>query len=93
MPGGRGGARRKRLSSIWRWDSFGLFIPGLILAVLYPVFIFVTCPINPPRAPPEIEIQQIDRGIVPFVLSPPIGLGLVIAFPDLAMWQPNKILD
>ncbi len=44
-------------------------------------------------APPEIKIQQIYKGIVPFVMLQLIGLSLVMAFPDIAMWLPNKLLD
>ncbi len=44
-------------------------------------------------APPEVKIQQIYRGIIPFVLLQVIGLSLVIAFPEIALWLPNKLLN
>ncbi len=44
-------------------------------------------------APPEVRIQQIYKGIVPFVLLQLFGLGLVIAFPDLALWLPRVLLN
>ncbi|MDX1715476.1 MAG: TRAP transporter large permease subunit [Anderseniella sp.] len=44
-------------------------------------------------APKSIKIQQIYRGIIPFVILQLIGLGLVMAFPQLAMWLPNKLLN
>ena len=44
-------------------------------------------------APPEVKIQQIYRGIVPFVLLQVIGLSVVIAFPEVALWLPNKLLN
>jgi tripartite ATP-independent transporter DctM subunit len=44
-------------------------------------------------APPEVRIQDIYRGIVPFVMLQLIGLGLVMAFPDLALWLPRVLLD
>jgi len=44
-------------------------------------------------APPEVRIQQIYRGIIPFVILQLIGLGLVIAFPEIAMWLPRTMLD
>jgi tripartite ATP-independent transporter DctM subunit len=37
-------------------------------------------------APKEVKIQSIYKGIVPFVILQLIGLILVIAFPDLALW-------
>lgn len=44
-------------------------------------------------APPEVRIQDIYRGIVPFVMLQLIGLGLVMAFPDLTLWLPRVLLD
>ena len=44
-------------------------------------------------APPQVRIQQIYRGIIPFVMLQLIGLGLVISFPEIAMWLPRAILD
>ena len=44
-------------------------------------------------APPEVKIQDIYRGIVPFVMLQLIGLALVMAFPGIAMWLPNHFLN
>ncbi len=44
-------------------------------------------------APPEVKIQQIYKGIVPFVIIQLIGLGLVVAFPDIALWLPRTLLN
>lgn len=44
-------------------------------------------------APPEVKIQQIYRGIVPFVLLQVVGLTLVIVFPEIALWLPSKLLN
>lgn len=44
-------------------------------------------------APPEVKIQQIYKGIIPFVLLQLTGLGLVIAFPEIALWLPRLLLD
>lgn len=44
-------------------------------------------------APPEVRIQQIYRGIVPFVVLQLTGLGLVMAFPEIALWLPRVLLD
>jgi len=43
-------------------------------------------------APPEIKMQDIYRGIIPFVALQVTGLGLVIAFPGIAMWAPRYFL-
>ncbi|MDP7399058.1 MAG: TRAP transporter large permease subunit [Lentisphaeria bacterium] len=37
-------------------------------------------------APPEVKTSQIYRGIVPFIIIQLIALGLVLKFPDLALW-------
>ncbi len=44
-------------------------------------------------APKEVKIQEIYRGIIPFVLLQLIGLSLVIAYPDIALWLPRVLLD
>jgi tripartite ATP-independent transporter DctM subunit len=44
-------------------------------------------------APPEVRIQQIYQGIIPFVLLQLTGLGLVMAFPDIALWLPRVLLN
>ncbi len=43
-------------------------------------------------SPPEVKIQQIYKGIIPFVLLQLIGLALVIAFPAIALWLPSVLL-
>jgi len=40
-------------------------------------------------APPEISLADIYRSIVPFVLLMVLGLGLVIMFPEIALWLPE----
>jgi len=44
-------------------------------------------------APEGVKIQQIYRGIIPFVLLQLVGLGLVMAFPDIALWLPRVMLQ
>lgn len=44
-------------------------------------------------APPEIKIQHIYKGIIPFVLIQLSGLALVMRFPELAMWLPRVLLN
>ena len=43
-------------------------------------------------APPEIRTTDIYRGIIPFIFIQLFGLLLVILFPELATWLPEKIL-
>jgi TRAP-type mannitol/chloroaromatic compound transport system permease large subunit len=42
-------------------------------------------------APPEVKTSDIYKGIVPFVIIQLIGLGLVIAFPELATCLPEYL--
>ena len=44
-------------------------------------------------APPEVRIQEIYRGIIPFVLLQLIGLAIVIEWPAIALWLPHVALD
>ncbi len=39
--------------------------------------------------PPSINMGHIYRGIIPFVALQLIGLGLIMAFPQLALWLPQ----
>jgi len=72
--------------------------------IWYGVLYTITCQIaymTPPfgynlflmraMAPPEITLIDIYRSIVPFVLVMILGLGLVIAYPEIAMWLPNYV--
>ena len=43
-------------------------------------------------APKSVTMQQIYSGIVPFVMLQLIGLGMVLAFPQIALWLPDQIL-
>lgn len=43
-------------------------------------------------APPQVRIQSIYRGIIPFVILQMIGLLAVLGFPDLALWLPRVLL-
>ena len=43
---------------------------------------------------PEVKIQTIYKGIIPFVLLQLLGLALVIKFPEIAfIGLPSRILD
>ena len=44
-------------------------------------------------APAHIRIGEIYRGIVPFVILQLVGLGLVIGFPEIALWLPAQVLQ
>ena len=43
-------------------------------------------------APPEITLRDMYRGVVPFIVLQVLTLGLVVAFPALALWLPAQLL-
>jgi len=72
--------------------------------IWYGVLYVITCQIayiTPPfgynlflmraMAPKDITLIDIYRSIIPFVLIMIVGLGLVIAFPEIATWLPDKV--
>jgi tripartite ATP-independent transporter DctM subunit len=40
-------------------------------------------------APPEVNMSQIYRGIIPFVVIQLMALALIMAFPNTTLWLPN----
>jgi TRAP-type mannitol/chloroaromatic compound transport system permease large subunit len=42
-------------------------------------------------APPEITLPDIYRSIVPFVLIMLVALAVITAFPQIALWLPQKV--
>lgn len=44
-------------------------------------------------APPEVKMQEIYRGIIPFVILQLIGLGIVVGFPEITLWLPSVMLE
>jgi TRAP-type mannitol/chloroaromatic compound transport system permease large subunit len=72
--------------------------------VWYGVLYTITCQIayiTPPfgynlflmraMAPPEITLPDIYRSIVPFVGLMILCLGIIIAFPQIALWLPQNV--
>jgi len=44
-------------------------------------------------SPPSVKMQDIYKGIIPFVGLQLIGLSLVVYYPQIALWLPNQLLD
>ena len=42
---------------------------------------------------PDVPLTTILRGSLPFLLLAVLGIALVIAFPDLALWLPSTMLQ
>lgn len=43
-------------------------------------------------APKEITLKHMYKGVVPFLVIQAIALGIVIAFPQTALWLPDQLL-
>jgi tripartite ATP-independent transporter DctM subunit len=43
-------------------------------------------------SPPEVKMQEIYKGIVPFVLLQLLGLSFFLIFPEIALWLPRYML-
>lgn len=56
----------------------GALIPGLILVVLYLLYVYVTARLNPDVAPVIEEVEEVDRQAVLLSLAPPILLIVVV---------------
>ncbi len=44
-------------------------------------------------APSSVRMQEIYKGIIPFVLLQLVGLGFVLEFPELALWLPRMFFS
>jgi len=82
------------------WDGVGnpIVIWFLILVAVNLQTSFLTPPFGfalfylKGVAPPEVKIQQIYRGIIPFVTLQLLGLALCMMFPALVLWLPSVSL-
>jgi len=43
-------------------------------------------------APPEIKLTEMYRGVLPFIVIQLIGLLIIMAFPETALWLPERLL-
>jgi TRAP-type mannitol/chloroaromatic compound transport system permease large subunit len=42
--------------------------------------------------PPEIQMNDMFRGVVPYIVLQLIGATLIIAFPQIALWLPEYLM-
>jgi tripartite ATP-independent transporter DctM subunit len=84
--------------------DFGTWLPKESVLVWFTIILAInlqTSFLTPPfgfalfymkgLAPPEIRIQSIYRGIIPFVIMQLVCLILVVMFPQIALWLPGEI--
>ncbi len=44
-------------------------------------------------SPPEITLRHMYRGVLPFIALEMIALAMVMYWPELALWLPDKVLS
>ena len=43
-------------------------------------------------SPPEIKLQDMFRGVIPFIILQLITLAIIASFPQTVLWLPSKLL-
>jgi len=85
----------------WAATGHGAFFDPVWFCMLLLVMIqssYLTPPMAPAIfylrgvAPPEIRLRDMYLGVVPFLVIQLIALAIVMAFPGLTLWLPNKLL-
>jgi TRAP-type mannitol/chloroaromatic compound transport system permease large subunit len=84
--------------------DFGTHVPQADVIMWFAIVMAVnlqTSYLTPPFAitlfymrgitPPSVRLQDMYAGVVPFVLLQLVGLGLVLAFPQIALWLPIAV--
>jgi tripartite ATP-independent transporter DctM subunit len=69
-----------------------LFTINMELGYITPPFGFNLFYMKGLAGPLGISMQQIYRSIVPFVILEIIGLAIIMAFPSLVLWIPQKMI-
>ena len=70
-----------------------LFTINMEIGFVTPPFGFNLFYMKPLAEPYGITMGAIYKSIIPFVLLGMVGLGLVIAFPQLALWLPSAMIS
>lgn len=68
-----------------------LYIVNMQMAYLTPPFGYCLMLIRG-VVPPDITMGDIYRSVLPFVALQAVGLGLIMAFPQLVLWLPRVML-
>ena len=80
-------------------DSFGIENANLIWFLLLVAVALQTSFLTPPVGfalfylkgvcPPEVELKDIYKGVMPFVLLQLLGLVIILLFPAIVTWLPS----
>ncbi|MVW70342.1 TRAP transporter large permease subunit [Bordetella sp. 15P40C-2] len=86
--------------------DFGDHLPGKVEAIYWFAILIAinlqTSFLTPPfgfalffvkgAAPPSVRMEQIYKGIIPFVVLQVLALIIVVIYPDVALWLPRTLL-
>ena len=42
--------------------------------------------------PPEIKVTDMFKGVVPYIILQLIGIGIIMSFPQIALWLPEMMI-
>ena len=80
-------------------NGFGIENPTLVWFVLLVAMTLQTSFLTPPVGfalfylkgvcPPEIQLSDIYKGVIPFIILQLIGLAIVFSFPEIVTWLPS----
>jgi TRAP-type mannitol/chloroaromatic compound transport system permease large subunit len=85
----------------WAGTGYGGYFDPVWFCMLLLIMIqssYLTPPMAPAIfylraiAPPEITLKHMYAGVVPFLIIQLIALAIVMAFPQTALWLPDKLL-
>lgn len=85
----------------WAAGGYGAFFDPIWFCMLILIMIqssYLTPPMAPAIfylrgiAPPEITLKHMYKGVVPFLVIQVIALGVVMTFPQTALWLPQQLL-
>lgn len=89
------------INDAWAATGYGAYFDPVWFCMLLLIMIqssYLTPPMAPAIfylrgiAPKEITLKHMYRGVVPFLVIQVIALGVVMAFPETALWLPDQLL-
>jgi tripartite ATP-independent transporter DctM subunit len=89
------------INDAWAATGYGAYFDPVWFCMLLLIMIqssYLTPPMAPAIfylrgiAPKEITLKHMYKGVVPFLFIQAIALGIVMAFPETALWLPDQLL-
>lgn len=89
------------INDAWAATGYGAYFDPVWFCMLLLIMIqssYLTPPMAPAIfylrgiAPKEITLKHMYKGVVPFLVIQAVALGIVMAFPETALWLPDQLL-